>query len=320
MKNIAITIFIIAIVAILALYLVSFQVRETQSALLVRLGKPKEQIKAPGLYFKWPTPVETVHKFDSRMRILETAITETTTKGAVPITVKTYIIWNIDSPLDFFNAVGTIDEAENKLRTHVKNSQNKIVGIHTFSEFVNSDPEKIKFQQIEQEMFLDLRDAVKAKYGIKVRELGIKQLKVSEDVTKDVFTRMEAERDRRTQITISQGKAQAKRIKTDALAKETILLAAAKGRAKAIRGRGDAEAAQYYKMLEAEPDLAMFLRNVEAVKKILEKRSTIVISAETEPFDLLRKLPVVKLKEQHPVTEIDKDKKDTPESADSGKN
>jgi membrane protease subunit HflC len=102
---------------------------------------------------------------------------------------------------------------------------------------------------------------------------------------------MKAERNRRTEATIAEGNAEATKIKTDADSKKTELLAAAQARAKAIRGQGDAEAAKYYKMLEADPELAMFLRDVEALKKILEKRSTIVISADTEPFKMLKQMP-----------------------------
>ena len=78
---------------------------------------------------------------------------------------------------------------------------------------------------------------------------------------------------------------------------QTELLAAAEARAKAIRAQGDAEAAQYYKLLEQDPQLAMFLRDIDALKKILEQRSTIVISAETEPFKLLRQMPDLKPKD-----------------------
>jgi regulator of protease activity HflC (stomatin/prohibitin superfamily) len=69
------------------------------------------------------------------------------------------------------------------------------------------------------------------------------------------------------------------------------LLAVAESQAKAIRGAGDAEAAKYYQMLEADPQLAMFLRDVEALRKILKERSTIVLGVETEPIQLLKGLP-----------------------------
>jgi len=296
MKNIAITIFILLVVAVMVLYFVSFQVREIESALVTTFGKPTREITEPGWYFKWPAPIERVYKFDSRMRVFEADLGETTTKGAVPIIVNTFIVWKIAEPLVFFNAVGTIKEAENKLLSQLSDTQNKVIGRHYFAEFVNSDPSKIKFEDIQSEMLADLKQPVRADYGIEIKTLGIKQLKVSEDVSKDVFGRMRAERNRKTEATIAEGNAEATRIKTDADSKRTELLAVAEARAKAIRAEGDAEAAKYYKLLEEDPDFAIFLRKIEALKKYLEKRSTIVFSADTEPFELLKKMPDIKPK------------------------
>jgi len=291
MKNIAITIFILLVVTILGLYLISFQVREIESALVTTFGRPSREIKTPGWYFKWPAPIERVRKFDSRMRVFEADLGETTTKGAVPIIVNTFIVWKIAEPLEFFNAVGTVKEAESKLRSQLGDTQNRVIGQHYFSEFVNSDLSKIKFDRIQEEMLADIQQAIRDDYGIEIKTLGIKQLKISEDVSKDVFERMRAERNRKTEAAIAQGNAEATRIKTDADSKKTELLAAAEARAKAIRGQGDAEAAKYYKLLEEDPEFAMFLRNIEALKKTLQERSTIVLSADTEPFVLLRQMP-----------------------------
>jgi len=291
MKNIAITIFVVLIIAVLILHLVSFQVRETESALVTTFGRPGRQITKPGWYFKWPKPIQSYYKFDSRMRVFEADIGETTTKEATPVIIHTFVIWRIAEPLAFFNAVGTVREAETKLFSLVSDTQNRVVGRHSFGEFVNSDPEKIRFKQVEQEMLGYLQESTRQVYGIEIKALGIKQLKVSEDISKDVFERMRAERNRRSVATISEGEAEATKIESDAKKIEEVLLAAAEARAKAIRGQGDAEAAQYYGMLEEDPDLAMFLRDVEALKKILEKNTTVVLSGDSEPFRLLREMP-----------------------------
>ncbi|MHC4131418.1 MAG: protease modulator HflC [Planctomycetota bacterium] len=291
MKNIAITLLIVLLVLALGLYLVAFQVRETESALVVRLGKAVRTYKEPGLRFKWPAPIETVYKFDSRLRVYNADVTETTTKGAVPIIVHTYVIWRVDEPKTFFNAVGTVREANSKLNSQISDVQNRVIGRHSFGEFVNSDKTKIQFDKIEQEMLDELKTALGSSYGIDIKTLGIKRLMVAEDVTQSVFARMQAERARKTEATLAQGNAQATAIRSDADMKKTEILAAAESRAMEIRGRGDAEAARYYEMLEADEELAMFLRNIKALKTTLEKKSTIVISAETEPFNLLREMP-----------------------------
>jgi membrane protease subunit HflC len=292
MKNIAVIVFVVLVLVVLALVFTSFQVRETESALVMTFQKPPAApITEPGWYFKWPPPIQWVYKFDSRLRVLEAEVGETTTSGAVPIIVSTYVVWRIADPLQFHNAVETVQKAEDTLLSQINDTQNRIIGRYSFGQFVNSDPEKIKFEDIQAEMLADLKEPVLKNYGIEVKNLGIKQLKVSKDVSKDVFDRMKAERQHRTETTISQGEAEATKIRKDADLKRDELLAAAEARAKAIRGKGDAEAAKYYKMLEEDPDFAMFLRNIEAIKKTLAENTTIVIKGDTEPFDLLRHIP-----------------------------
>ena len=291
MKNIAITILVIVIVVIALLLAVSFQVRDTEAALVTRFGKPVRIITEAGLKVRWPAPIERVHKFDTRMRIYEAVVGETTTKGAIPIIMHTFVIWQVAEPLEFYNAVQTIEQAESKLYSLIQDTQNKVVGRHEFSEFVNSDPTKTHFEQIQNEMLEELRTAAVQNYGINIKTVGIKQLKVNEDTTKAVFERMKAERNRKTEAILAEGNARATAIRSDADTKKQKLLAAVEGRAKAIRGTGDAEAASYYEMLTEDPEFAMFLRETEAVKKILKNRATIVISADSAPFKLLREMP-----------------------------
>jgi len=292
MKNIAIVIFIVLIVVILGLYLFSFQVRETQSVLVTTFGKPTREITDPGWKFKWPAPIQTKHPFDSRMRVFESDLIETETAERVPIVVNTYVVWRIAEPLGFFNAVGTVREAESKLLSQISDTQNTVIGRHSFGEFVNSDPNEIKFPQIEEEMRTGLQQAVaNADYGIEIKTLGIKQLKISKDVSEKVFERMRAERNTKYQATIAHGNAEATKIKADADSKKTELLATAEAKAKAIQAEGDAEAAKYYKMLEADPEFAMFLRRIDAARETLKERSTVILREGSWLVDLFKGMP-----------------------------
>ncbi len=297
MKNIAITIFIALVVLVMGLYLISFQVRETESALVTRFGKPVRTITQPKLCFKFPAPIEHVNRFDSRLHVFEADLGETTAKDLVSIIVNTYVVWKIAEPLKFLNSVGTVREAEVKLYSQITDTQNRVIGRHAFGEFVNSDPDKIKFKDIEGEMLADLEQTLSNEYGIEIKTLGIKQLKVSKDVTAKVFERMKAARSLQTKATISEGQGEATKIRSDADYKTSVLLNTAEARALAIRGQGDAEAAKYYKMLEEDPEFAMFLRNIESLPKILKERSTLVIPAEG-PFKILKEVPSLKPKQQ----------------------
>ena len=147
-----------------------------------------------------------------------------------------------------------------------------------------------------------MQAAVFDEYGVEIKRVGIKHLKVSKDVTEAVFTRMKAERSRLTKATISEGAAQAIKIRTDAETKARELQATAEARARVIEGQADADAAAHYAVLEKNRDLAMFLRELEALEKFIQERSTIVISADKKPFSLLSEIPSF-----GPVTPTDSD-------------
>ncbi len=301
MKNIAIGIFVALIVVTLGLYLVSFQVRETESCVVTTFGRATadDEITAPGVYFKWPFPIQQLHKFDSRMQVFEPEPEETTTAGGEPIIVNAYVVWKVAKPLEFFNAIKTVTKAQEELlRSRVRNTQNNVMGRHAFAEFVNSDPSKVKFEEIENEMLADLQQSVAAaKFGIKIQALGVKLLKISKDVSTQVFERMRAERNRKAEKILAEGNSEAIRIRTDAKSKSDELIAAAEARAKVVRGEGDAEAARHYERLKADPELAMLLRNLESLQKIFENRTTFVIPTDIEPFSLLKRMPDIKPKE-----------------------
>ncbi len=291
MKNVAVPILVMTLIILLGLYLVAFQVRETEVAFVSRLGRPVARQIHVGLNWKWPDPIERVRRFDARMRVFEGDVMETTTKGAVPIIVKPYVVWNVADALTFFNGVGTIQQVEMKLLSQISDTQNRIIGQHVFGDFVNSDPERIKIDAIQAEMLADLKAAVESPYGIQIRTFGIKQLKIDEDVTAKVFDRMRAARNLRTQAIITEGMAEALAIRTQADAITTELKAAAEARALQIKGQGDAEAARFYKLLEAEPEFAVYLKNLEALKTILGQHSTFVVPMDSEPFKLLQEVP-----------------------------
>ena len=295
MKNVWVFVFVLLIVIVLGLYLFTFMLPHTQIAVVTTFGEPTKTLHKPGIYFKWPRPINDVKRYDGRSQFYETVLTDTTTAGGEPITVTSYIIWKISDPLVFRESVVDREEAEVQLNVLLQDTQNTVIGQHYFSDFVNSDIEKIKFTEIENEMASKIGPAAE-KLGIDVKVVGIRRLAVNETVTKAVFERMKAERKRKTDAITKAGETEADTIKKNAEARRTELLAIVEARAKSIRGSGDAEAAGYYSMLEEDPEFAMFLRDIEALRKILEKETTIILGADTDPLQLLKKVPDIQPK------------------------
>lgn len=298
MKNFWAILSVIIVIVILLLTSVLYQVRATETVIIKRFGKVIKTVNDPGLQKKFPTPIDVVVRFDSRSRLLDySPIEETTTAGGEPIIVKSYAVWAIAEPGRFLEAVKDIEGAENTLVTLLRNAQNSVIGKHYFSEFVNTNPEKIRFEEIENEIITEISSKAMQEYGIAIKTVGIKQLNVPKDVTTKVFDRMKADRNRKKDAILAQGRAEAERIMSDAQAKQKELLAVAATQAQAIRADGDAQAAKYYEMLKENPELAMFLRNLQALKEVLAEKTTIVLGVETEPIDLLKGIPDLQSKQ-----------------------
>ncbi|HEX68379.1 MAG TPA: protease modulator HflC [bacterium] len=271
---------------ILILYLVAFQVRVDETAVVTTFGKPVRVITSPGLYWKAPWPIQEVYRFDSRIQVLEGKMEEVFTKDGKNIILVTSTLWRIKDPLKFFVSVGGVDEAKKKLSALVRNYVNGIIGTYQLSHLVNVKKEELKFDEIQSKITQLARVESEKTYGITIEDVLIKRLQFPQDVTEDVFERMRKERERIAEKYIAEGEGLASDIKAKADAEKERILAEAKAKAKRIRGEGDAEAAKYYDVFTKNEDLAIFLRKLEALENTLKEKSTVILDYRTPPYDL----------------------------------
>lgn len=292
MKRNSITLLIgLLLVAIFVLLLFTFQVRTTAVAVVTTFGKPTRSISDPGLYGKWPWPIQKVYTFDKRVQTFEDKFTEDYTSDKNTLLTSVYIGWRITDPKAFFPkfAGGSVIEAEKILSGVIRHAKSAVVGNHPLSDFVSVNSGGTNFVTIENEMLDAIRSQVSGtNYGIEVEFLGINKLGFPETVTQDIFTQMTSERN----ILISQlqreGEARAQIIKSDADRTANEMLAAAKGEATEIKGKGEAEAVKALAVFQQKPELAKFLWSLNAMEEMLKANSTLIIDPQQPPFDLLR--------------------------------
>jgi modulator of FtsH protease HflC len=287
----------VLLVVIFALLLFCFQVRNTQIALVTTFGKPTRSINVdplhpqPGLYFKWPWPIEKVQFFDKRIQDFEgkgDKFEETLTQDHYPLLIRVYAGWNINNPALFRERFGdSLERAQSDLESLVRSAKSAVVGQHPFSQFISADEKQVRIAQIEQEILTNVQPAAQANYGIDVRFLGIERLGLPESVTQKVLDRMKEERQRYVQKLQAEGEAQARDIRSAADRQATNILSRAQAQVIEIRGQADAEAAQALAVFKENPDLAIFLLKINALEESLKERSTLILDQRTPPFDLL---------------------------------
>ena len=115
---------------------------------------------------------------------------ETPTAGSVPIIVDTEVLWRIAEPEQSLSPDHTRDKVEALLLSRIRDTNNRVIGRHYFSEFINSDPNRIQFQKIEQEMLTDIRQSVSGAWGIEIEKVSIEQVRVREEVLKSIENRI----------------------------------------------------------------------------------------------------------------------------------
>ncbi|HVR36456.1 MAG TPA: protease modulator HflC [Methylomirabilota bacterium] len=276
------------VLLVFGLLLVCFQVRQTEVALVTTFGRPSASLVEPGLYFKWPWPIQRVQKFDKRIQNFQDRATETSTRDGKNVIVQVYVGWTISDPELFRERFdGSLLQAERFLEGLVSDAKNTVIGLHPFSDLISTDPQELKFAEIEEDIQARISNQAEERYGLTINLLGIKVLNLPESITENVFERMRKERERFVVEIRAEGERRASDIRSEAERDRENLLATARAEATRIRGQADAEADQYYKVFSQNPELAILLLKVNALESSLKERSTLILDRRTPPFDLI---------------------------------
>ena len=295
------TIIILAAVGlVLVTFLVVFEVRASEVAVHRRGGRVLRAINAgdkeeAGWYFKLPWPIDKFKNYDKRVHVLDGKLAETALSDNRHVIISMYAGWRIIDPVKFENTLrGDEKAAEITLKQKIQDATSQTVGKFTLDNLVSADAKKLKFHEIEQSITDTVHEAVQlGDYGVDICSFGIRRIAIPEQTTERVFERMRSER----RAYATEYRAAGDRIRTEKIEEaktkreETIADAMAEG--KRLRSAGEEAEAQYFSTFAKAPDLANFLRGLEALAKIAEEARnnrqpiTFVVDLNTPPFDLL---------------------------------
>ncbi|MFH1571704.1 MAG: SPFH domain-containing protein [Gemmatimonadota bacterium] len=134
---------VVALIAVLfGLNLVLFTVSEIQQVVVVQFGEPKRVLTEPGLYAKWPEPIQTLRVYDKRLLDYDSNPDPIYTKDKKILVLDNYARWRIIDPQLFMEALRTVDEALARLDDIVYSELRKELGQHELVEVVaiNREP------------------------------------------------------------------------------------------------------------------------------------------------------------------------------------
>jgi membrane protease subunit HflC len=280
MKNIALI--VIAGLVVLFFWFALYTIDETEQAIILEFGKPMgETISSPGLHFKLPW--QSVIKFENRILEYDVEPQAIITKDKKKLEVDNYARWRIADPLLFYRSVRTLNGALSRIDPIVYSELRVELGKHELSEIV--DKRRVKIM----ETVSDKTEEKLAEYGIEIIDVRIKRADLSKENERAVFDRMRAERQRKAKQYRSEGEEKALEIRAETDKEKTIILATAYKESQILRGEGDAKAVEIYaKAFQSDPKFYEFIRTLEAYEKVVDKKSTLILSTDSDLFKLLK--------------------------------
>jgi len=279
------TIMLLIIVGVvLACYTITFQVRYDKIVVKTTFDKANEDsiYDEPGLYFKWFKPIEDTREYPKTIQVMDDQLEEQQTVDGYAVIIRSYLAWRIEDPLKFYVTLRSTANAQQQLRPLLRDNRG-IISQYRFDQLVNLDSGQLKISEIEAKAAEQLQQRISAQnFGIKVERIGIRRVLLPESVTDKVFGRMTENREALAEQARAEGRAKAEAIKSEAESAQLRILAFAERRAQAIRAEGEREAAEHYGKFAKNEQFAIFLRKVEAMKKILASGNTTFILDPSE--------------------------------------
>ena len=261
-----------------------FTVDETNQAVILQFGEPISEIRDAGLHFKLPF-LQTVTYIDSRLLEYDAAPTEILTQDKKALVVDNYSRWKVTEPLLFMQTVRDENGAQARLDDIIYSELRVELGKFDLQSIVSATRDSVMH-------IVTVRCNELAKeYGIEINDVRIKRADLPEENERAVFDRMRSERLRMATLHRSGGEQDARIIRAQTLKDSTIIMADAYKIAQKNRGEGDAEAVKIYAdAFEKDPKFFNFTRTLEAYKKTLSGKTTIVMSTDAEFFQYLESM------------------------------
>ena len=284
--------FLIAVlVAIVGLsFLIFYKVDERECVVVTQFGHPVKTITEPGLYYKWPDPVQTVNRFEKRLMLYKTRLIEYLTQDKKNIIVQCFVCWRIDNPLEFFQAVGNNISAAKKIDDIVCAQLGSILGNYEMASIISIEKDSLKIKEIEKAITENSNKKTIDSYGIKIKEIGICRLALPQDNVESVYKRMKSERESIANKYRAEGREKADIIRSEANKIQSDILSEAYKDAEIIKGEGDAAATKIYaEAFEKDSAFYKFIRTLESYKRIIDDKTTVVLSSKSDLFKYLNK-------------------------------
>ena len=305
---------ILALVALIAVLIVigsaAYSVNETEQVVITQFGNPiGDPITDPGLHFKIPF-IQTLHFFDKRFLEWDGVANQVPTKDKRYIWVDTYARWRIVDALKFFQRLKDETSAQTRLDDIIDGETRNSVARHDLVEvvrstnrapediLVDSEEEAAILEEIErgrEEIIQEILERASARVedlGIELIDVRFKRINYVEEVQKDVFARMIAERRRIAERFRSEGEGEAARIRGERERDLKRIQSEAYRKAQEVRGKAEGEATKIYaEAYNRDPSFYAFTKSLETYEATADSATTFILTTDSDLLRFLKDAP-----------------------------
>ena len=284
----------------------AFQVGEAEQVIITQFGEPVgDPVTAPGIHFKVPL-IQTTNYFDRRFLEWDGSPNQVPTKDKRFIWVDTYARWRITDPLKFFQRLRDERGAQSRLDDILDGETRNAVARYDLIELVrstNRSPDEVPVESEEEaavlvpiekgrrEITREILQAAQgrtADLGIEILDIRLKRINYVEEVQKDVFARMIAERQRIAELFRSEGQGEAARIQGEQERELQRIQSEAYRQAEELRGEADAEATNVYaEAYNRDADFYAFVKSLETYERTMDAHTVFILGTDSDLLKLM---------------------------------
>lgn len=285
MRNKWLWLFLLALLVGAAWRCVLF-VDETQFVIVTQFGRPVRTLTEAGLYYK--QPYQSWLGIDRRIQIYNPRPAEFLTKEKKNVDLDVFVCWRVEEPQQFLETVNDLAGAAARIHDLVWSKLAAAVSRSPLEGLVCIDAKSHQLEGLVQGVGRECAADVQKKYGIAIVDVKVKRIGLPSQVRESVFERMRKERARIAEQYRSQGKEESLKIRAAADKQRTEILAEAYADAEIVRGKAEAQATRVYSEAhQKDPQFYELLRTLEAYKKILDEKTTLLLSGDSDLWKYL---------------------------------
>ena len=265
-----------------------FTVQENEYACTVRFSKIISTTDQAGLHFKIPF-VDGVKYFPRDTHLYDIPPSEVLTSDKQNMTVDCYVLWSISDPKLFYQTLGSLGYAEQRLDALTYNELKTLMGTLAQSDIINMEDGALR-NNIYENIALDV-DALAQTYGIHVEDVRIKRFDLPESNQNAVYNRMISERNQMAEKYTADGNYEASIIRNDVDRQVNIMISDAEAQAAILVAEGEAE---YMRMLAAaydtddKRDFYEFMMALDALRASLDgTEKTVILDGSSDLAQML---------------------------------